>query len=446
MSGTYQVVTEVNGCTSLPAAVSINVNSIGTATISGKIENETSEGVQLATVTASGSPVYTDITDTSGKYSFTLLQGSNYTIAPQKNDDSLVINGVSTLDYLLIQRHILGTALLNTPYKIIAADVNSSGAVTSLDLLYIRSLILGNITYFPGHKLWAFVPANYAFVNPQNPFPFPSSLNYTNVSQQVNQNFRGVKLGDVNDSWTPYLRGAETSDTVKFAIPFVTAIPQEKIAVPIKAEQFRRISGMQFTVKWDPSILSFSAIDSMSGALQVSYGETETNAGMLSIEWTDPNYGSTTLPNDSTLFYLTFQVTGNTGEISQISIVSAMTMIEVVDSNLNILGYAINNGEVKIESPTAVVGLTGNGEPKVSASPSPFIENTNLDFELFNPSKVDIDVYNELGELIEHRTGSFGIGKYQQRLGSGWSEGIYFIRFTTGGYIRTIKVIKYGEY
>ena len=446
MSGTYQVVTEVNGCTSLPAAVSINVNSIGTATISGKIENETSEGVQLATVTASGSPVYTDITDTSGKYSFTLLQGSNYTIAPQKNDDSLVINGVSTLDYLLIQRHILGTALLNTPYKIIAADVNSSGAVTSLDLLYIRSLILGNITYFPGHKLWAFVPANYAFVNPQNPFPFPSSLNYTNVSQQVNQNFIGVKLGDVNDSWNPYLRGAETSDTVKFAIPFVTAIPQEKIAVPIKAEQFRRISGMQFTVKWDPSILSFSAIDSMSGALQVSYGETETNAGMLSIEWTDPNYGSTTLPNDSTLFYLTFQVTGNTGEISQISIVSAMTMIEVVDSNLNILGYAINNGEVKIESPTAVVGLTGNGEPKVSASPSPFIENTNLDFELFNPSKVDIDVYNELGELIEHRTGSFGIGKYQQRLGSGWSEGIYFIRFTTGGYIRTIKVIKYGEY
>ena len=46
-----------------------------------------------------------------------------YEVEAEKNDNYL--NGVSTLDLVLIQKHILGLQLLNSPYKVIAADINS---------------------------------------------------------------------------------------------------------------------------------------------------------------------------------------------------------------------------------------------------------------------------------------------------------------------------------
>lgn len=45
-----------------------------------------------------------------------------YTVAPERDDNHL--NGVTTYDLVLISRHILGLEPLNTPYKMIAADVN----------------------------------------------------------------------------------------------------------------------------------------------------------------------------------------------------------------------------------------------------------------------------------------------------------------------------------
>ena len=46
----------------------------------------------------------------------------DYKISASKNDDPL--NGLSTLDLVLIQRHILGANKFTTAENIIAADVN----------------------------------------------------------------------------------------------------------------------------------------------------------------------------------------------------------------------------------------------------------------------------------------------------------------------------------
>ena len=419
-----------------PGEVIINGND----TISGKIESELGYGVQGTTVTASGTPTYTDVTDTSGKYSFNLLPGSSYTVTPTKSNDSTVTNGITTLDYLLVQRHILGTTLLNTPYKIIAADVNSSGTVTSLDLLYIRALILGNITSFPGGKLWAFVPASYTFSNPLNPFPFPTSLSYSSVTQQNNQNFIGIKLGDVNDSWNPLVKSLQSSKTVNLMTPEMTALPGGEISVPIRASNFKQISGMQFTMEWDPSILKFSSVDSTSGALTVSYGESKTSAGLLSIQWTDPNYASTTIADDSVLFYIAFKVTGQPGETSPMAIVSKITAIEIVDNDLNELGFNVNNGAVKITSATAVNSISGIKDPGVAVMPNPFTEHTQLSFELYNAGDVKIEIYNELGQLVTTYDGNYGAGKHQIEIGNNWSSGLYFVRFSTGDYITTLRI------
>ena len=84
-----------------------------------------------------------------------------FRVTPAKNDDWL--NGVSTFDLTLIDKHILGVEYLNSPYKIIAADVNKSNTVTTYDMVELRKLILGIYTEIPGNTSWRFVDKDHIF-------------------------------------------------------------------------------------------------------------------------------------------------------------------------------------------------------------------------------------------------------------------------------------------
>ena len=146
--------------------------------------------------------------DSTGTYSLSLSSG-NYTLSPTKNNDINKANGVTAIDLAITQAHVLGKALLNSPYKIIAADVNGDGKVTALDLVYMKRLILGIDTTFTNTatketRLWTFVDSSYKFADSTNPFPFKDSIIYTNLNaNQINQTFIGIKLGDVNWDWNP---------------------------------------------------------------------------------------------------------------------------------------------------------------------------------------------------------------------------------------------------
>ncbi len=103
----------------------------------------------------------------------------NMVFTPYKNDDPL--NGVSTFDLVLINRHILGLQPLGSPYKMIAADANASRSITTFDIVEFRKLILGIYTALPNNTSWRFVDKDFQFPDPSNPFktPFPESITVT---------------------------------------------------------------------------------------------------------------------------------------------------------------------------------------------------------------------------------------------------------------------------
>jgi type 1 glutamine amidotransferase len=170
--------------------------------IGGAIVTPDSQSVRTATVSLSGHDSMAVTTGIDGSYAFDIIKGGSYTVAPSKSNDLNITNGISAADIALIRAHILGNQKLSTPYKIIAADVNGSGTVSSADILQIHKLILGISPTFPGGRLWEFVRSDYVFSNPDVPFPADSSRTYSNISSnQAGQNFIGIKLGDVNDSW-----------------------------------------------------------------------------------------------------------------------------------------------------------------------------------------------------------------------------------------------------
>lgn len=202
--GSYNVcLTASNFCGYSTVCQSITIQPTLTS-IQGSIRTENVQPIQTVNLNLSGQTAQTVSTAANGSYSFNITQAGNYTVTPSKSNDIATNNGITTADILLTRRHILGIEALHGPYKIIAADVNGSNSISTQDILLMRSVILGNNPTFPNGRLWSFVPSNHTFADPQSPFPFPSSKTYTNLQQSLtNEDFIGIKLGDVNDSWDP---------------------------------------------------------------------------------------------------------------------------------------------------------------------------------------------------------------------------------------------------
>jgi hypothetical protein len=102
---------------------------------------------------------------------------------------------------VLISKHILALDPLDTPYKRIAADVNRSGSITTLDIIQLRKLILNIYTEFPSNTSWRFIDQDYVFPQPENPWVefFPELINLNDlIGEELNAGFIGVKIGDVN--------------------------------------------------------------------------------------------------------------------------------------------------------------------------------------------------------------------------------------------------------
>ncbi|WP_148270475.1 dockerin type I domain-containing protein [Haliscomenobacter hydrossis] len=169
--------------------------------ISGTVSTEGNTNVQGVTVTISGSLSGVFTTNSNGGYSFLIYRpGGEYTVTPKLDKNPL--NGVSTFDLLLIQKHILGIQVLNSPYKMIAADVNNSKSISTLDLIQLRKLILGLDLHFLNNTSWRFIDAAYVFPDPTKPWleKFPEEVYINNLTTNSNGNFVAIKIGDMNAS------------------------------------------------------------------------------------------------------------------------------------------------------------------------------------------------------------------------------------------------------
>ncbi len=143
----------------------------------------------------------------AGWSEFGTFAAAGYSITAEARKDSDPLNGVSTLDLALIQKHLLGIEPFDSPFKIIAADANQDGQVTSFDLVLLKQLILGVNSQLPNGRSWRIIPFDCQFPNPQNPFdpPLPDKIVLPNTAEPTINHFyfMGIKIGDVNFSADP---------------------------------------------------------------------------------------------------------------------------------------------------------------------------------------------------------------------------------------------------
>ncbi|TAG96213.1 MAG: hypothetical protein EAZ17_10130, partial [Sphingobacteriales bacterium] len=259
----------------------------GTTNVAGTIATEGNANLQGATITLSGAASQAATSTANGGYSFVdLSKGADFTVTPQLDKNHL--NGVSTFDLVLIQKHILNVQALNSPYKMIAADVNNSKSITTLDLIALRKLILNIDQSFQNNTSWRFVDAAYSFPTPSNPWAaaFPEVVNINDIAANVTANFVAVKVGDVNASATVSAAAAaevRTAGTLDINAADAALKAGQEYSVEFNAAELKDIQGYQFSLNLDKSKVEL--VDIVYGVAKAENFGVFTNEGVITTSW-----------------------------------------------------------------------------------------------------------------------------------------------------------------
>jgi len=401
------------------------IDVLNLSNLSGNLRLPNGVGVRSATIAATGYSNESVQSDLDGNYSINLPEGEQYSITPSKGNDTIVANGITTLDVLLIQRHILGTLLLNSPYKIIAADVNLTATVTSADINLINALILANISEYPSGQFWSFIPDDYTFSSASNPFPFPSSRNYPNITEITNEDYFGVKLGDVNYTYNNSLaRLSAATDSVNLYIENQNVQEESTIKVPVRVKNYNNMAGFQLALEWDPQVLTFENVNLADGGLDVNTGISQIDNGLLNVNWIEPNASTASIEEDSALFVITFNVIGALGSNSIVNIISSLTApIELINEELEVTAFSIQGATISVTAPSSI-NYSNNDLFRIY--PNPTNQYINLDCENCPENEgFNINIHNMLGQVVYYN--HFQSLPTQLELNEVFNSGIYYI-------------------
>jgi len=108
-------------------------------------------------------------------------------------------NGITGADLFILLRHINGQELLNSPEKLLAADINADGKVTMEDFFELYELSTGIKDTFSNNDSWIFLPSPYSFKDESQPYEIERTA-LVDLAVQTQQDFTGIKVGDVNQS------------------------------------------------------------------------------------------------------------------------------------------------------------------------------------------------------------------------------------------------------
>ena len=390
-------------CSAPASTVWLSVRSdfaVPPASVAGFIGTESNIAVEGVEMSLSGLVGTSTLgTGSNGQFYFGELRGGyDYTLRPYLNSN--LMNGVSTRDVLILQQHILGKKSLETPYKLIAADVNNSSSVTIADLLSLRKVILGYETRFPNNTSWRFVASDYRFANPQSPWtaPFPELRNFNDMAGKWTADFTGIKIGDLNADVVANRSGGlapRSGQMLSMELENAAAQVGDRLLLPLRIGGRESADGLQFTFLYDQRALRLAPDECVLPRPELIGLFPES--GMLTASW------DRALAPGDTLLWIAFDVLRE-GRLNE--------WVSLSDR------IAAPEAYIAEETRPLELRFTDGSQPAGGRAramqnyPNPFLGQTELPFWLPEADKVWLRVYDLGGRLVLEQEGAFGRGHH----------------------------------
>ena len=376
------------------------------------------------------------MTEDEGKYEFAdLPAGDSYTIRPFKNDDTA--NGITTLDMIRLQNHLLNEVVMTDPYLLIAADVNNSGSVTTLDLIQLRRLILGDIAEFTNNTSWRFIPTSFEFPNPANPWstPFPEWITITDLDGcMYQQNFMAIKVGDLNGSAVANSNAQSQGDERSELPAWKLLLEDTKLKtgrtyeLKMLAPYLHEVAGFQFTLELP--LDKVELVEVKEGLLLAEHlGTVQRRNGLLTVSWERSNAPVQT----DELFTLVLRAKQE-GELADWAALSSrFTLAEAYERDAE---NAVRNIELGYFS------AVHPGMALYQNVPNPVTSQTIIPFDLPEDGEAIIELYDVSGRRVMTIRDDFMAGENEVRVKAGTlNPGVYSYTLRFGSQQLSRKMI-----
>jgi HYR domain/Dockerin type I domain len=400
------------------------------ANVSGKTVKEDNTEIENVIVEMKGSELNPTNSDKNGHYAFAPMPtGGSYQVIPGKDGDDM--NGVSTLDIVMIQRHILGMEKLTSPYKLIAADANNSGSITASDLTELRKLVLGLTTSLPNNMSWRFVDAAYQFVDKNDPWltPFAERYQIDALNSSMDINFVGIKIGDVNgNAKGRNINGSsvEKRSKVNVVMDDRKVEKGDIIEIPVIMESSQTIYGLQ--TEWQTSGLIIREM--REGAVEINgeaYVIRDVHHSGMSIAIPEGK----TMDRNEVMFVIEVEAI-RSGRLSDMIQLSETVTPEIYVTDMETRAMGIS-WRTKTETDFRVTGTT----------PNPWNTNTNITFELPKDGMVTFKVKDYTGRKVISTIDQYGAGQNTIQLSRSdvGHSGVYVYELRYGDKVISGKMI-----
>lgn len=355
--------------------------------------------------------------DCRGSYMMTdIIDGYDYCLSAWKDDD--YDNAITAFDASLISRYVVGMLNLND-CQMMAADVSGDGTVSAFDASLILRYLVGRLPsqpYFPikaaDRTNWIFFADNYYEESTTETCYNPLTGSHNN------QDFQAVILGDVSGNWGMSSAGkinAQKENAFQLKIASITS----KETVYQLRSTYSNVYGCQFDIKIPEQTSDVRVINNTGWNF-----ETNQIDGTIRVA----GAGASSISDD---------------------IIAEIVVGQSSDINISIENMVVNESEVLGSILSSNQGGVLPSDFSLSdAYPNPFNPETNISFSLATKSKVDLIVYNLVGQKIKTIvSGDFEAGAHYVR----WdgtnesnekvSSGIYFYRLETSSFTQTKKMV-----
>jgi len=434
------------------------------------LENASLINVQELLPLISNSPdtTDTDMTDFNGNYSVQVANvpgGVALELYPRKDNPNWLNNGdVNSSDLFFIQQHIVNNIPFSSIYDYVAADVNQSGTITTLDLVLIQDVIVNpEISPIPSSVIdaynpWRFIQKEYAEISldpydldpsialpsqpmapvvpaaDQNRMYNPASLPMTDIdwiAVKVGQIFGGLNTNTLTTNDVD----SRTGENLVMSAENQKVINGQLISIPVYARDYAAFIAWQFTLEFDENYLSFEDIvpGAMEGFNRNKLGLNAVEEGIIGALWYgNPKYVS----SNEVLFTLQFTALDNADALSGLIDITSRT----VKSQSSLISGATGEVSLAFFSPTAT--LPTNFELHQNR-PNPFNGETLISFNLPEAGFATMTISDISGRALKVVEGDFAKGYNEVRIQSNdlSSTGVLYYQLRSAEHFATKKMI-----
>lgn len=363
---------------------------------------------------------YNAITDFDGNYNVT-YPNTDFTVEAYKEKEPL--EGITTLDLVIIQKYLIGLKNITDPYCIIAADLNLDGRITAVDILQLRKWILGINKYY---KSWIGIKKGYVFQDPLDPFKELDKakkyvfLNKDLIGSDLRADFTGVKIGEMSCNYIPY-RNDINYDVYTDDIVVERG---KRIEIPIYSKNVATIDGMQFSI----DLSRFSDFSIVGGKINISQEDYNIIDDKFVVSFIDAN--GLKIDENDILFTLIIEASQDVQLSSVLRFVDKTLTPEVYSgdgSEISEMHLEFRNTEFKVYAPF----------------PNPFYEKTSIDFTLPEDADYSFKITDlNAREVFDiNGNGKTGLNSIRLTNDNFQSGGIYMYRLNAGSIQSSGKLV-----